>query len=179
MEGPPDPSQSGVLYRFPITLVYASGFCGVALGLARAMLDALIELARDKVPQKRSQTLRDNAVIQVQVAQAEAKLGSARMYLWHSIEEIEAALSASGSPKLSAQQRMRIRLASTYGINQAQEVGDIAYRAAGSTAIFENDRFERRFRDLHTVTQQIQARHTQLELVGRYLLGVTADPDNY
>lgn len=179
LDGPPDPSQSGVLYRFPITLVYAGGFCGVALGLARAMLDALIALAKDKVPQKLSQTLRDNAVIQMQVAQAEAKLGSARMYLWHSLEEIEAELLASGSPKLSAQQRMRIRLASTYGIHQAKEAGDIAYRAAGSTAIFENDRFERRFRDLHAVTQQIQGRQTQLETVGQFLLGVTSEPANY
>jgi hypothetical protein len=74
---------------------------------------------------------------------------------------------------------MRVRLASTYGIHQAKEAADIAWRAAGSTAIFEQDRFERRFRDIHAVTQQIQARHTQLETVGQYLLGVTDEPGNY
>ena len=179
LDGEADPSQSGVLYRFPITLVYAAGFAAVAFGLARGMLDALIDLAKSKVPQKRTSTLRDSAVVQMQVAQAEAKLGSARMYLLRSLEEIQASLLSSGRPALSAEQRMRIRLASTYGINQAKEVADIAYRGAGSTAIFENDNFERRFRDMHAVTQQIQARHTQFELVGQYLLGLTSEPGNY
>ena len=74
---------------------------------------------------------------------------------------------------------MRIRLAATHGIHQAKEVADIAYRAAGATAIFENEKFERRFRDIHAVTQQIQARQSQYETVGQYLLGVTDNPANY
>jgi alkylation response protein AidB-like acyl-CoA dehydrogenase len=179
LDGQPHASQPGVLYRFPITLVYAAAFCGVAFGLARALLEALIELARTKVPQKRSQTLRDSPVIQLQVATAEATLGSVRMYLWRSLEEIEEELAASGAPQLSAAQRMRIRLASTYGIHQAKAAADIAWRAAGSTAIFESDRFERCFRDLNTVTQQIQARQTQLETVGQFLLGAADNPGNY
>lgn len=178
LDGEPHPSQTGVIYRFPITLVYAAGFCGVALGLARALLDAFVEVARHKVPQKQTQILRDSQVAQLQTATAEAKLGSARMYLLHSLEEIEAHLGADAQRRLTAAQRMRIRLAATYGIHQAKEVADIAYRLAGSTAIFEADRFERRFRDIHAVTQQIQARHTQLETVGQYLLGVTDAPGN-
>ena len=179
LDGQPHPTQKGVAYRFPITLVYGASFAGVALGLARGLLEAFIELAKAKVPQKQSKTLRDSPVIQVQVAQAEAKLGSARMYLWGTLEEIEADLLADGQRSLTAGQRMRIRLAATHGIHQAKEAADIAYRAAGSTAIFENDAFERRFRDIHAVTQQIQARHTQLETVGQYLLGLTDDPGNY
>ena len=179
LDGQPHPTQQGVTYRFPITLVYGASFAGVALGLARGLLEAFIELAKAKVPQKQTKTLRDSPVIQMQVAQAEAKLGSARMYLWRSLEEIEADLLASGQMSLSAEQRMRIRLAATHGIHQAKEAADIAYRAAGSSAIFENDAFERRFRDIHAVTQQIQARHTQLETVGQYLLGLTDDPGNY
>ncbi len=179
LEGPAHPSQPGLLYRFPITLVYAAGFAGVALGLARGLLDAFIALAQDKVPQKHTVTLRDSPVVQLQVAQAEAKVESARMFLHRSLAEIEAAHEGSDARQLTAAQRMRIRLATTHGIHQAKEAADIAYRLAGSTAIFDHDRFERRFRDLHTVTQQIQARHTQLETVGQYLLGVTAEPGNY
>ena len=179
MEGPPDSSQGGILYRFPITLVYASGFASVALGIARAMLEALIDLAKNKTPQKLTRTLRDSEVLQVQVAQAEATLGSARMYLWRSLEDIQQKMLASNQQTPTAAQRMRIRLASTHGIHQAKAVGDIAYRAAGSTAIFENGPFERRYRDLHAVTQQIQARQSQLEPVGKYLLGVTENPGNY
>jgi alkylation response protein AidB-like acyl-CoA dehydrogenase len=74
---------------------------------------------------------------------------------------------------------MRIRLASTTGIHRAKEAADLAYRAAGATAIFEGNPFERRYRDLHAVTQQIQGRFSHLETVGQFLLGVTDNPGNY
>lgn len=179
LDGEPHASQTGLLYRFPITLVYASGFASVALGLAGGLLEAFIALAAAKVPQKLTTTLRDNPVIQLMVAQAEGKLGASRMYLWRSLEEIEEALGPRPREGLSAAQRMRLRLASTHAIHQAKEAADIAYRLAGSTAIFEQERFERAFRDLHAVTQQIQARYSQLETVGQYLLGVTDNPGNY
>jgi hypothetical protein len=42
--------ENGVLYHFSSLQLYASGFAGVAMGIARSTLDAFIELARDKVP---------------------------------------------------------------------------------------------------------------------------------
>ena len=70
---------------------------------------------------------------------------------------------------------MAIRLASTYGIHQAKQVVDTVHHAAGSSAIFTSSAFERRFRDIHTVTQQLQGRQAHLETVGRYLLGLEPD----
>ena len=46
------------------------------------------------------------------------------------------------------------------------------YHAAGSIAIFEDQAFERRFRDIHTVAQQAQGRQLHFETVGQILLGV-------
>jgi hypothetical protein len=54
-------------------------------------------------------------------------------------------------------------------------VVDMAYHAAGSTAIFEENPFERRFRDIHTVSQQVQGRQEHFETVGQYLLGLAPD----
>ena len=45
-------------------------------------------------------------------------------------------------------------------------------RAAGVDAIFPGSPFERRFRDMHTLSQQIQARGAHFEQVGQVLLGV-------
>ena len=39
-------------------------------------------------------------------------------------------------------------------------------------AIFPGSPFERRFRDMHTLSQQIQARGAHFESVGQILLGV-------
>ena len=49
------------------------------------------------------------------------------------------------------------------------------YHAAGATAIFENNPFERRFRDIHSVAQQLQGRQQHFETVGQHLMGLEAD----
>jgi hypothetical protein len=67
---------------------------------------------------------------------------------------------------------MRIRLAATYAIDQATSVVDAAYHAAGATAIFQSNDFERRFRDIHTVAQQVQGRASHFETVGQFMLGL-------
>jgi alkylation response protein AidB-like acyl-CoA dehydrogenase len=162
--------EAGPLYCFPTSSLYAAGFAGVALGLARSTLDAFTLLARDKTPRGFKATLRDNAVIQSEVARAEAKLAAARLFLIVSLEEIWGAVMRSGD--LSIAQRMRIRLASTYAIDQATAVVDTAYHAAGATAIFASSAFERRFRDIHTVAQQVQGRASHFETVGQFMLGL-------
>ncbi|HEX6441826.1 MAG TPA: acyl-CoA dehydrogenase family protein, partial [Stellaceae bacterium] len=42
--------EPGLLFRFSSLSLYATGFAGVALGIARAMLDEFVVLARDKIP---------------------------------------------------------------------------------------------------------------------------------
>jgi alkylation response protein AidB-like acyl-CoA dehydrogenase len=171
-----DPSErrhAGLLYCFPSGSLYASGFAGVAMGIARTSLDALIALAQEKTPRGYAHTLRESAVVQSQVAQAEARLGSARTYLLVSLDEIWREVGRVKA--LSLEQRVRIRLAATYAIHAAKDVVDTVYQAAGATAIFQSNAFERRFRDIHAVTQQLQGRLAHFETVGRYLLGL--DPD--
>jgi alkylation response protein AidB-like acyl-CoA dehydrogenase len=171
--GEAKPREAGPLYRFSNLQLYASGFAGVAMGIARGTLDAFIELARDKIPRGARHTLRDNQVIQSQVAQAEAKLAAARALLLSSLAATERALGRH--PHLTLDQRMTIRLAATFAIHQARDAVDTAYHAAGATAIFEENPFERRFRDIHSVSQQLQGRQEHYETVGQYLLGLEPD----
>jgi alkylation response protein AidB-like acyl-CoA dehydrogenase len=164
------PRQPGLLYAFSSSNIYASGFAGVALGIARSTLDAFVELARDKIPRGAKRTLRDNNVVQTQVSQSEARLCGARAFLLGSLDEIWRNVGVSG--RLAADHNTTIRLASTWAIHQARDVVDVAYHAAGATAIFESNPFERRFRDIHTVIQQYQGRQTHFETVGQALLGL-------
>ena len=164
------PCQPGLLYAFSSSNIYASGFAGVALGLARSALDACVELARDKIPRGAKRTLRDNNVVQAQVSQSEARLCGARAFLLSSLDEIWR--EVSGRKRLTTDHNTTIRLASTWAIHQAREVVDMAYHAAGATAIFESNPFERRFRDIHTVIQQYQGRQAHFEAVGQALLGL-------
>jgi alkylation response protein AidB-like acyl-CoA dehydrogenase len=164
------PREPGLLYAFSSSNIYASGFAGVALGIARSALDAFVELARDKIPRGAKRTLRDNNVVQAQVSQSEARLCGARAFLLGSLDEIWK--DVSGSERLTTDHNTTIRLASTWAIHQAREVVDMAYHAGGATAIFESNPFERRFRDIHTVIQQYQGRQAHFETVGQALLGL-------
>ena len=169
---PEDRREPGLIYRFAAMQIYASGFAAVALGTARATLDAFIDLARGKTPALTQSALRDSAVIQSAIGIADAKLNSARTWLIHVLRETQEAVKIAG--ELTTEQRMAIRQASTYAIHQAKEVVDVAYHEAGATAIFDTNPFERRFRDVNTVTQQVQGRRSHFETIGQHLLGAQA-----
>jgi alkylation response protein AidB-like acyl-CoA dehydrogenase len=113
--------------------------------------------------------MRDSAVVQSAIGIADAKLNAARTWLIDVLRRTQEAVKLAG--ELTLEQRIAIRQASTFAIHQAKEVVDVAYHAAGSSAIFDNNPFERRFRDINTVTQQVQGRRSHFETVGHYLLG--------
>jgi hypothetical protein len=47
----------------------------------------------------------------------------------------------------------------------------LAIRSVGGSTVDPGSPFERRFRDIHTVSQQIQSRDAHYETVGQVLLG--------
>lgn len=163
----------GRLYRLSFSNLYASGFAGLALGVARAFYDSFVALAADKTPRGANATLRHNHVVQSQVAQASARLRSARAFLLTSLDDIWDAVGETGEVNLD--QTATIRLASTWAIKQAREVVDELYHVAGATAIFDEQPFERRFRDIHTIAQQMQGAQRHFETVGGILLGLEPD----
>ena len=161
--------ERGPLYAFTMQGVYATGCAAVGIGIARAMLSEFIALASRKAPRNLGR-LADNTVVQADVARAEARLGSARAYLIETLSTIYA--DADDVAPIEVADRARVRLACTNAIHGAAEVVDFAYKGAGVDAIFPGSPFERRFRDMHTLSQQIQARSAHFEQVGQILLGV-------
>ena len=163
--------ERGTLYQFSTTNMYASGFAGVALGIARSALDEFLALVNVKTPTATTRALRDSPVLHREIALATARLRAARGLLLDTLRDTWDAVATRGHMTLD--ERMEIRLASTYAIHQAKEVVEITWQEAGATAIFDTNPFERRFRDMHTVTQQVQGRSTHFEAVGQHLLGLT------
>jgi alkylation response protein AidB-like acyl-CoA dehydrogenase len=160
--------ERGPLYAFTMQGLYAAGVAAVAFGIARAMLDEFVALATRKAPRGLSR-LADNAVVQAEVARAEARLGSARAYLIDTLTVIAA--QASETVPIDIAERARVRLACSNAI----QVADFTYKGAGVDAIFPGSPFERRFRDMHTLSQQIQSRGAHFEQVGQVLLGMPLD----
>jgi alkylation response protein AidB-like acyl-CoA dehydrogenase len=165
--------EPGPLYRMSAMTCYETGFAGVALGIARGALDDFVETARTKIPRGAKSPIRDSTVVQMGLAQADIRIRSARAWLLQSLAEIWKRVQAGA--ELSVEDRITIRGASTHAIHSAREAVDYAYNAAGATAIFHSHPLERRFRDIHTVTQQLQGRLNHFETVGAYMMGADTD----
>ncbi|HUZ75883.1 MAG TPA: acyl-CoA dehydrogenase family protein [Stellaceae bacterium] len=161
--------EAGPLYKFTNYQIYGAAFAGVALGIARSTQDAFLALAREKTSFLAAAPLRENAAIQAQVAMCEVRLRAMRLFLLDTLRQAHDDAAQGGAIDLD--RRLALRMASTYSTHQASDVVDACYQAAGATAIFESNPFERRFRDMHAVAQQSQARMMHLEAAGRMLLG--------
>ena len=168
-ESPAERREPGVLYRFQAMQLYASGFACVGLGTARAALDAFIALAKDKSQAWSSDRLRDNHAVQHIIGYADAALKAAKSALLNVLDEQWEVVGRTG--ELTVDGRIAVRQAATFAIHTARDVVHQVYHEAGSTAIFDNQPFERRLRDINSVSQQLQGRRTHFETVGQYLLG--------
>jgi len=172
---PDEKRWDGPLYPIGSTLLYATGFCGVTIGLARRMLDTYIELARGRHSRASPYAMAANQAVHREIGLLEAKWSAARAFLHQAASDV---YDASVAGRLDTDLRIRLRLATTYGMNEATDVSLACYRGAGTTAILDRAPFERRLRDALSASQHLQAMMAHAEMVGRYLIG-TGDPPGF
>ena len=123
-----------------------------------------------KVPNRATALLRERGLVQAQVAQAEALVGSARAFAYEVIADLWRTLLAGDEP--SVRQRARYRLAITHAVQAAAQAVDLMYGAAGGSAVYTGSPLERQFRDIHTLAQHASLAPITLEPAGRLLLGL-------
>ncbi|MDP2376165.1 acyl-CoA dehydrogenase family protein [Reyranella sp.] len=160
--------EAGPIYTIMSTLLYATGFCGVTLGVARRLFEAYVELARGKHSRASPNAMAVNNAVQREIGLMEARLSAARAFLHEAACQ---AYEAAAAGKLDVDLRLRLRLATTFGMNEATDVAIASYRAAGTTAILNSGPFERRFRDAMSCSQHLQAMMPHVEMVGRHIIG--------
>ena len=164
--------EDGPLYRIPRTLLFASGDASVAFGMARSCMNAFMDLAGAKVPRAMPALLRDQSMVQVMIGQCEAWLRTGKAFLNEAVRDIWAAACANA---ITLDHRANLRLATTHGIRLAAQIVDAIYRAAGATAVYEDNVMQRYFQDIHVITQHMQSRLSHYELIGQYWLGLPID----
>ena len=164
------PREDGPVFRIPTTLLFATGFSTVALGIAKASLNTAMNLAGSKVPGRAVRLLKDETTTQRIIGEAEAIWFSAKAFLreahgsvWETVTRKE---------PLTTEKRVMLRLAATFGIQKAKEVVDTAYDLCGSNAILDTNPILRRFQDIHVVSQHIQGRSTHFETAGQFFMGM-------
>lgn len=149
------------------------GFCCVGLGVARAAIDEFVELAQVKVPRSSSELLRDRAIVQAKIGEAEALLRSGRALLFDVVEDMwETVLAAR---PITERQRADLRLAMTHAAQSAAAATHMVCATAGTTSIFTKSPLERYARDAEVVTRHNQLQFVNYEAVGRTVLGLESN----
>lgn len=171
-EAPEEIREPGPIYAIHSTPLYAIGFCGVTLGLARRMLETYTALARGRHSKASINPMAANNAVQREIGMLEAKLSAARAFLHEAVCQ---AYDAAAAGDLNVDTRMRLRLATTYGMSEATDVSVACYRAAGTAAILDSAPFERRLRDALSASQHLQAMPALIEMVGRHIIGSEND----
>ena len=162
------PTQPGRLYGLPFT-IFSVSLVGVPLGLARAAIDALTELAASKRPMDSKQLLKDKPAIQAAIGRAEATLRAARAFLF---EAVQAMWDAAETSAPSLEQRALVRLSITHVAWAAKQVTEMMFESGGGTALYEDGRLARCSRDAQAVAQHIALTSNNYEFAGRVLLGM-------
>jgi indole-3-acetate monooxygenase len=164
------PVRPGTLYAAPFITVFAMALATAPLGIARAAIEAFVELAEGKTPIGASSKLRDKASAQADVGKAEALVRSARAFLIDELRGIWDTVAAGKMP--SVPQRAVARLAAAQAASASAQAVDLIYNAAGGTALYETSLIERCFRDVHATTQHVGISSANFEISGRVLLGL-------
>jgi alkylation response protein AidB-like acyl-CoA dehydrogenase len=161
------------LYRFPLFGLLAIGCGAVALGIGRGAIEDIRELAGAKTPTLSRRTLGERAQVQADVAKAEAQVASARAWL---LDEIGQSwnTAARGEP-IPLERRSALRLASTHAVDASVRAVDACYTLGGGTSVYRASSLQRRFRDVHVITQHMMVAAPTYELTGRILLGLPVD----
>jgi indole-3-acetate monooxygenase len=172
---PADPIVlSGSRYRLPLIARVGPGLGAMALGIARCAVDTLVELAVAKRPDRTTQRLCDDHGAQARIAQAEALVRSARLFLFDSVSRLWGQVMAEGGATMEA--RADLRLAISHAVSNAAQAVDLVYLTAGATSLYASCPLERAFRDVHAITQHVGVHPRLMEAAGRVLFGL--EPNN-
>jgi alkylation response protein AidB-like acyl-CoA dehydrogenase len=162
----------GARYRIPHTLGFAGGDAAVACGLARSCLEAFYDHAGKNTQRYAKGLLRNEPIVQYTIGQVEAWLRSGRAFLMEAVQDMWDEACAG---TVTMERRAALRVASTHAIQLAGQVVEAIYKLTGAAAIFDGRLIQRHFQDIHVITQHVQGRLGNYEVVGQHWLGLEVD----
>ena len=138
-------------YSLGLMAITAAGHAAWALGVAKSMLDDVMELATTKVRMGDESSLANKSTFQRGLSHHLAMWRAARLLVVDAFSDAEAKVLAG--EKVTPTDRADLRIAATYATEASREIVQWAHLAAGTSAIREGSRLERAFRDMYTGTQ--------------------------
>ena len=157
------------LCQMPPLIFFTFELAAVGLGIARAALDELRDIAPSKTPTLYNQVLADKAVTHVDVARAEAGLRAARCFLYETVEDMWRTVSGGSAP--TKEQLAVGHIAGTHAVETAASVSRIANTLAGGSSIYLTAPLQRHARDAEALTHHFTVAPHTWEEAGRVFMG--------
>ncbi len=164
----------GISYALPAQAWVGPHHSAVITGIARAGVNALIELASEKTPRGRSARLCENPQVQDAVGRADAILNAGRAYRTAIITELWNTVAAG--EETTIEQRARCRLAAVHAADSARQAMDLMFRQGGSTSYRRDSRLAECWRDLQVVGQAVTLMPEWYPMGGRVFLKMDPGP---
>jgi len=161
------------LFRLPNTLRFPFPKVGVAAGVARAAIDAMIELAEVKAGRITKTLLRDQPDVQIAIAEAEAELSAGRAFAVEMLSWVWE-LAEEGRP-VPPEVHARTRLACSHSVAASVRATERVAALAGTSANTADGPFARRLADVRAVPQHFMVGAHHRVQAGRVLLGLPSD----
>jgi alkylation response protein AidB-like acyl-CoA dehydrogenase len=165
-----DPQVSGPLYKAGPLVLFSMVLATVMVGTARQGIDAFVQVAKDKVPTLSQSTLGSRPTVHAELARVEARMQSARSFLFDIANRLTDSLNAGkGIPDDLEASR---RLACVNAAEAAREAIDRVFALAGTSPIYSGNTLERCLRDIHTASQHLISSPVWWEKTGQYYFGM-------
>lgn len=161
--------HDGSLYRFPIVPMLTLSVSIVPLGIAKAAVQAFIDLSGRTVAGT-TLPLREREMIQTDLARAEALRRSGKALILSALQDLEDALAVGGQPLIDARAFFRVALA--HSAEASLRAVEMVASAAGAAAISENGRLERCLRDVQAAVKHVAMSPHNFTTGGQVMLGL-------
>jgi indole-3-acetate monooxygenase len=153
--------------------VHMRNMPGVPLGVARAALDHVREIASTRVSPV-SGAMAEDYRAQVTIADCEADFAASRHAVYAALRRQHEVLASGGTmDDLTADERAALPLSRRHAFRTARSIVTRLYDLLQTTSIYQHCPMDRWLRDTNTMCQHVVAQDRILQSAGAYLLGGT------
>ncbi|MGQ0699394.1 MAG: acyl-CoA dehydrogenase family protein [Panacagrimonas sp.] len=161
----------GTVARMPFGAAFGIGLMGAVLGMAEAILDAVVaDVKKKSITYWNFDKASDSASTLHKLGEAAMQIQTARLHVkrgCHDLEEI------TKSRTLTIPERARVRTDAAHAAQMCRAAADTLMCLAGASSFAENNVIQRYWRDLGLASRHAQLNtHLHYEVYGRALCGL-------
>jgi len=156
LTGGPTPGSAvnpNALYALPVFSLFPYVLSGVGLGNAQACLNDYLELARHRASTYNRAKLSDLQTTQIKIAEASAKVETARLLMRTNCINAMADARRGHVPDIA--DKTRLRRDGAFAVNLCTEAVSLLFNASGARSLFTSGPLQRQFRDAHAVNSHL------------------------